>query len=168
MSEPEGHGAQSARGGIHAAAAADNLKAIAAISLAMASFACGDTLMKLASTSLPTSELLFIRGTVVFGVSLGVAFFTAALRELRHVFAPLTARAFLRCVFAVAALALGELSASKLASIPGAQTYAEKLFIAMHAGLSNDLSAQSLALLALTIVPALGLWWTGTSQKGGR
>lgn len=86
MSEPEGHGAQSARGGIHAAAAADNLKAIAAISLAMASFACGDTLMKLASTSLPTSELLFIRGTVVFGVSLGVAFFTAALRELRHVF----------------------------------------------------------------------------------
>jgi len=52
----------------------------------MASFACGDTLMKLASTSLPTSQLLFIRGSIVFAVSLGVAFFTGALRELRHVF----------------------------------------------------------------------------------
>ncbi len=86
MSEPEGYGARPAPGDARAAAAAGNLKAIVAISLAMAAFACGDTLMKLASTSLPTSELLFIRGSVIFSVSLSVAFFTAALRELRHVF----------------------------------------------------------------------------------
>jgi drug/metabolite transporter (DMT)-like permease len=69
-----------------ALAAANNIRAITAISLAMASFACGDTLMKLASASLPTSQLLFIRGSIVFAVSLGFAFFTGALRELRHVF----------------------------------------------------------------------------------
>jgi len=86
VSEPEGYGARAAQGDARGAASAGNLRAIVAISLAMASFACGDTLMKLASTSLPTSELLFIRGTVVFSVSFGVAFFTAALRELRHAF----------------------------------------------------------------------------------
>jgi drug/metabolite transporter (DMT)-like permease len=71
---------------ISALAAANNLRAITAITLAMASFACGDTLMKLASTSLPTSQLLFIRGGIVFSVSLSLAFLTGALRELRHVF----------------------------------------------------------------------------------
>ena len=69
-----------------AAAAANNLRAITAITLAMASFACGDTLMKLASASLPTSQLIFIRGVMIFIVSLSIAFFTGALRELRHVF----------------------------------------------------------------------------------
>lgn len=86
MSKPEGHGARSARGDGLVAASAGNLRAIVAISLAMASFACGDTLMKLASTSLPTSELLFVRGAAIFAVSLSVAFFTGALRELRHAF----------------------------------------------------------------------------------
>lgn len=87
MDEPAGRGPSQASGERTAAlTAANNLRAITAISLAMASFACGDTLMKLASTSLPTSQLLFIRGSIVFAVSLGVAFFTGALRELRHVF----------------------------------------------------------------------------------
>lgn len=86
VSEPEGYGPRPALADGRVAMAAGNLRAIVAISLAMASFACGDTLMKLASSSLPTSELLFIRGTVVFGVSLGVAFVTGALRELRHTF----------------------------------------------------------------------------------
>ena len=84
MNEPEGRSLRPAvdDGGVAAA----NLRAIVAMSLAMGSFACGDTLMKLASTSLPTSELLFIRGAVIFVVSLSVAFVTGALRELRHVF----------------------------------------------------------------------------------
>ena len=88
MSEPEGRGPGQAPGesGRAAMAAANNLRAITAITLAMASFACGDTLMKLASTSLPTSQLLFIRGAIIFTVSLSVAFYMGALRELRHVF----------------------------------------------------------------------------------
>ncbi len=85
MSEPEGRGTRPAAddGGT---AAAGNVRAIVAVSLAMCSFACGDTLMKLASLSLPTSQLLFIRGGLIFVVSLGVAFYLGALRELRHAF----------------------------------------------------------------------------------
>ena len=99
MSEPEGRGPSQPSGDpagrgpgqpsderTSALAAANNLRAITAVTLAMASFAFGDTLMKLASTSLPTSQLLFIRGGIVFTVSLAVAFFVGALRELRHVF----------------------------------------------------------------------------------
>ncbi len=86
VSESEGRGARPAADDGGKAAAAANIRAIVAISLAMASFACGDTLMKLASASLPTSELLFIRGIIIFVVSLIVAFPTGALRELRHVF----------------------------------------------------------------------------------
>jgi drug/metabolite transporter (DMT)-like permease len=86
VDEPAGRGPGQASGErIGALAAANNLRAITAISLAMASFACGDTLMKLASTSLPTSQLLFIRGGIIFLVSLSIAFSVGALRELRHV-----------------------------------------------------------------------------------
>ncbi len=85
VSEPEGRGPRQAPDeGAGALAAAANVRAIVAMSLAMASFACGDTLMKLASTSLPTSQLLFIRGALIFMVSLGVAIYTGAMRELRH------------------------------------------------------------------------------------
>ncbi len=48
-----------------AIAAGQRARAIPAMIVAMASFACGDTLMKLASMSLPTSQLLFIRGSFV-------------------------------------------------------------------------------------------------------
>lgn len=85
MSEPAGRGPGQAGGGMGAATAAANLKAILAITAAMASFGCGDTLMKLASTSLPTSELLFIRGSIITIVALIGATITGALRELRHV-----------------------------------------------------------------------------------
>ena len=87
MDEPAGRGPGQASGERKAAlAAANNIRAITAISLAMASFACGDTLMKLASTSLPTSQLLFIRGAIIFTFSLSAAFYMGALHELRHVF----------------------------------------------------------------------------------
>ena len=88
MGEPDGRGPGHAPGEASSApVAANNLRAITAITLAMASFACGDTLMKLASASLPTSQLLFIRGGIIFTVSLSIAFFTGALREIRHVLA---------------------------------------------------------------------------------
>ncbi len=84
VSEPEGRSPRSVTDDGAGLVAAANLRAITAMSLAMASFAVGDTLMKLSSLSLPTSQLLFIRGAIVFAVSLSVAFFTGALRELRH------------------------------------------------------------------------------------
>ena len=63
--------------------AAANLKGIIAMSAAMASFACGDTLMKLAATSLPTSELLFIRGLCVTVVSVAAGLVLGAFTELK-------------------------------------------------------------------------------------
>lgn len=85
MSEPEGRGTRPAADDV-GTAAAGNVRAMIAMSLAMAFFACGDTLMKLASTSLPTSELLFIRGGIISLISLSIAFVTGALREVRHIF----------------------------------------------------------------------------------
>jgi drug/metabolite transporter (DMT)-like permease len=58
------------------------------MSAAMASFACGDTLMKLTSTELPTSELLFIRGLVVSSVSATAAFLMGAFYWFRVVLTP--------------------------------------------------------------------------------
>ena len=86
MSEFEGRSPGQAADHAAGLVAAANLRAIVAMSLAMASFACGDTLMKLASSSLPTSELLFIRGGLIFIVSLAVAVVSGALREVRHTF----------------------------------------------------------------------------------
>jgi drug/metabolite transporter (DMT)-like permease len=63
--------------------AAANLKGIVAMSAAMGSFACGDTIMKLTSAALPTSELLFIRGLCVTTVSIAAAFAVGAFTELR-------------------------------------------------------------------------------------
>lgn len=63
--------------------AAANLKGIVAMSAAMGSFACGDTIMKLASTTLPTSELLFIRGLCVTTASIAAALAMGAFTELR-------------------------------------------------------------------------------------
>ena len=48
-----------------AAIARSNLRGILAMTAACASFACGDTIMKLVAGHLPTSELIFIRGVFV-------------------------------------------------------------------------------------------------------
>jgi drug/metabolite transporter (DMT)-like permease len=63
--------------------AAANLKGIVAMSAAMGSFACGDTIMKLTSAALPTSELLFIRGLCVTTASIAAALAIGAFTELR-------------------------------------------------------------------------------------
>jgi len=78
-SEDMGDGGQSEAARIAAA----NLKGIVAMSAAMGSFACGDTIMKLASTTLPTSELLFIRGLCVTTASIAAALAMGAFTELR-------------------------------------------------------------------------------------
>jgi iron(III) transport system permease protein len=69
-------------------------------------------------------------------------------RELRYVVAPLTFPALVRAVLVVAVLALGELSAGKLVETPGSQTFAHEVFTQMHYGVTNDLAAFCLILLA--------------------
>jgi iron(III) transport system permease protein len=84
--------------------------------------------------------------------------------ELWHVVRPLTALAGVRAALAVAVLCLGELSAGKLAETPGSQTFAHEVFTQMHYGVTNDLAALCLVLLAAVtaggaLVAALGWAW---------
>jgi iron(III) transport system permease protein len=72
-------------------------------------------------------------------------------RELVGVVLPLCAAGVLRAGLAVAVLALGELSAGKLVSTPDAETYAEAIFVQMHYGVTNDLAARCLWLLAVVL-----------------
>lgn len=69
-------------------------------------------------------------------------------REWWTVVVPLTAPAAGRAALAVAILSLGELSAGKLVSTPGFEGFAEALWAQMHYGLSADLAARALLLLA--------------------
>jgi ABC-type Fe3+ transport system permease subunit len=73
-------------------------------------------------------------------------------QELRRVIWPLTATAFLWAASATAVLSLGELSAGKLAEPPGSETFTHEVFIQMHNGVSNDLAALCLVLLAVILV----------------
>jgi iron(III) transport system permease protein len=70
-------------------------------------------------------------------------------QELTRVVWPLTARPVLRAALAVAVLALGELSASKVVSTPGQPSFAETVFTQMHFGVTNALAARCLLLLLL-------------------
>jgi iron(III) transport system permease protein len=72
-------------------------------------------------------------------------------QELRQVVWPLTATAFLVASTATAVLSLGELSAGKLAEPPGSETFTHEVFIQMHNGVSNDLAALCLVLLAVIV-----------------
>jgi iron(III) transport system permease protein len=84
-------------------------------------------------------------------------------REFRYVVAPLTARSYGWAAFAVAVLALGEISAGKIVATPGWQTFAHEVFSRMHYGVSNDLAAMCLVLLGLVAfggsVTLVGLRW---------
>jgi iron(III) transport system permease protein len=69
-------------------------------------------------------------------------------QELTAVIWPLHAGAVLRAALAVGILSLGELSASKLVATPGWPGYATTIFVQMHYGVTNDLAARCLWLLA--------------------
>jgi ABC-type Fe3+ transport system permease subunit len=73
-------------------------------------------------------------------------------QELRYVVGPLTLPALLRAGLVVAVLSLGELSAGKLVETPGSQTFAHEVFTQMHYGVTNDLAAFCLILLAAVTV----------------
>jgi iron(III) transport system permease protein len=72
-------------------------------------------------------------------------------QELWYLVLPLTASACLRAGLAVAILSLGELGAGKLVATPGSQTFAHEVFMRMHYGVTNDLAALCLVLLAIVV-----------------
>jgi iron(III) transport system permease protein len=76
------------------------------------------------------------------------------LQELWYIVIPLSLPACFRATFAVAVLSLGELSASKLVETPGSQTFAHEVFNQMHYGVTNDLAALCLVLLAVVVLGA--------------
>ena len=73
------------------------------------------------------------------------------VRELVWVGGPYVRVAALRAAVAVTILALGELSAGKLVSTPGAESYAEVVWAQLHYGVSGDLAARCLLLLAAAL-----------------
>ena len=70
----------------------------------------------------------------------------------------------------VAILALGELGASKILETPGSITFAHEVFTLMHYGLSNDLAAHCLLLLAAVSLGnfALEAWLRHGRSSMGR
>jgi iron(III) transport system permease protein len=75
-------------------------------------------------------------------------------QEFRLVVFPLAFRGWLLAVVVVAALSLGEISASKLVCTPGAYPFAVKLFMDLHFGVGGDVAARSLMLLAAVAILA--------------
>lgn len=88
-------------------------------------------------------------------------------QELWYLIVPLTAAVCMRAGFAVAILSLGELGAGKLVATPGSQTFAHEVFTQMHYGVTNDLAALCLVLLAVVVLGGCCLaagrvasaWW---------
>jgi ABC-type Fe3+ transport system permease subunit len=72
-------------------------------------------------------------------------------QELLAVVWPAVWPAVLRTALAVTVLSLGEISASKLVSTPGEESYAELIFTQMHYGVTADLAARCLLLLAVVV-----------------
>jgi iron(III) transport system permease protein len=75
-------------------------------------------------------------------------------QELRHVVWPLTSRSYLAAALVVTALALGEITTSKLVET-SSDTFAHVVYDRMHYGVRHDVAALCLVLLAE--VGALGL-----------
>jgi iron(III) transport system permease protein len=76
-------------------------------------------------------------------------------QEYRWVIKPLARRAWCTAALAGTALALGEISASKLVETPGSETFAQVVFDRMHYGVTNDVAALCLVLLGIVLVAGL-------------
>jgi iron(III) transport system permease protein len=72
-------------------------------------------------------------------------------QELRHVIWPLAAAACAQALLVAAVLSLGELSAGKLVATPGWPSFTHEVFTQMHYGVTNDLAALCLVLLAAVV-----------------
>jgi ABC-type Fe3+ transport system permease subunit len=94
----------------------------------------------------------------------------APRQELQHIILPLALPACLRAGFAVTVLSLGELGAGKLVATPGSMTFAQEVFVQMHNGVSNDLAAICLILLAMVACGgalfAVVNWWLRAWGRG--
>jgi len=80
---------------------------------------------------------------------------------------PACRRAFLLSVLVGTALALGELSATKIAQVPGRRTFIEELFSQMHYGADATVARLCLVQLVLSgiLVAAVGLVLRGTRPR---
>jgi iron(III) transport system permease protein len=89
-------------------------------------------------------------------------------QELWYLIVPLTAAVCFRAGLAVAILSLGELGAGKLVATPGSQTFAHEVFTQMHYGVTNDLAALCLVLLAVVVFGGclFGLGSAATGKLG--
>jgi iron(III) transport system permease protein len=79
---------------------------------------------------------------------------------------PLVWTAWLETALAMAILSLGELGASRLVKPAGSETFAHVIFEQMHWGVTNDLAALCLVLLALVAIG--GLSFAGLRRLVGR
>jgi iron(III) transport system permease protein len=86
-------------------------------------------------------------------------------QELCRIVWPLHAGAVLRAALAVGVLTLGELSAGKLIATPGWPGYAQTVFTQMHFGVTNDLAARCLWLLAAVAAGTALLARTGSAAE---
>ena len=85
--------------------------------------------------------------------------------EWRLVVAPLTGTAAVRAAVAVAALALGEVSASKIVNPPGHAAYVLQLFDQMHYGSESTVAGLCLLQVAATILIGGVLLWLTTARR---
>jgi iron(III) transport system permease protein len=86
-------------------------------------------------------------------------------RELVAVVVPLTAGPWLLAALAAGVLALGEVSASKLVATAGGETWAHEVFTQMHYGVTNDLAARCLLLLAAVTAGGGAIVWLARGKR---
>lgn len=87
-SKPGESGVQTASPEASAGEQSNNTRGIVTMLAAMATFAVGDTLMKLAGETVPTGQLVFMRGVLMFSAALMYAIMTGALHHLWRLVAP--------------------------------------------------------------------------------
>jgi iron(III) transport system permease protein len=87
-----------------------------------------------------------------------------AFRELIAAVVPLTAGVWLLAALAAAVLALGEVSGGKLVSTAGGETWSHRVFTQMHYGVTNDLAARCLLLLAAIAGGAGAIGWLARNK----
>ncbi len=79
------------------------------------------------------------------------------LRELWHVYLPMTRQACVLAALAVTALCLGEIGAGARVETPGWETFAKLLFDRMHYGVETSVAALALVLLAVIGLSFIGI-----------
>lgn len=173
--EPVGGEGQAAAGGRQVgptpagAGQSNNTRGIIAMLVAMASFACGDSLMKLASVAIPTGELIFLRSSVIASVSALTALLTGAFQHSWRLLSPAMAIRALSDVSGSMAFqsALARMAFADLVAIiqlnPLMVTAASAVFLSERVGWRRwAATAVGLAGVLLIIRPGTSAftWWS--------